>query len=325
MGFLSRFEGKMEDTMEGAAGRMSDAPISPVQISKKAEKAMRREKMVGNGKQYAPTLYTVLVNVDDDRRLFGMYPTLAGEIETYLAAKASSYGLVMDGQPLVRFIADENLKHGKFDIVAEPVAAPIIAQLRQEEMQRYGLIQGQSYGRNAYGAQQAGNQPRQQNAAQPDPYQPHELPYVPEEEIDRSINYGEYTFNSQDFEDYQQQAAAEAAGVATAGAAGAAAGSRGQQAAVPRLIDTKTNEVYPLSGRQVIAGRGQDCGIVVADINASRHHALFTQEAHGVWVVSDQGSTNGTLLNGHPISGPEALYEGDRVTMGLTQFVFTMA
>ena len=89
MGFLSRFEGKMEDTFEGAADRMANAPISPVQIAKKAEKQMRREKMVGAGKQYAPTLYTVLVNPDDDQRLFGYYPTLAGETETYLAAKAA--------------------------------------------------------------------------------------------------------------------------------------------------------------------------------------------------------------------------------------------
>ena len=40
MGFLSRFEGKMEDTSEGAADRMANAPISPVQIAKKAEKQM---------------------------------------------------------------------------------------------------------------------------------------------------------------------------------------------------------------------------------------------------------------------------------------------
>ena len=50
MGFLSRFEGRMEDTFEGAADKMFDAPISPVQIAKKAEKQMRREKMVGAGK-----------------------------------------------------------------------------------------------------------------------------------------------------------------------------------------------------------------------------------------------------------------------------------
>ncbi len=45
MGLLSRFEGKMEDTVEGAADRMGAAPLSPVQIAKKAEKQMRREKV----------------------------------------------------------------------------------------------------------------------------------------------------------------------------------------------------------------------------------------------------------------------------------------
>ncbi|MBO4365362.1 MAG: FHA domain-containing protein [Eggerthellaceae bacterium] len=139
MGIFSKFEGKMEDGLEGAADRFFEAPISPVQISKKAEKAMRREKMVGAGKQYAPTLYTVLVNVEDDRRLFGYYPTLAGETETRLAARAAEEGLLMDGQPLVRFIADESLKPGKIDVFAELVSAPIVAQLREEEMERYGL------------------------------------------------------------------------------------------------------------------------------------------------------------------------------------------
>ena len=139
MGFFSKFEGKMEDTFEGAAGKMNNAPISPVQIMKKAEKQMRREKMVSAGREFAPTLYTVLVNADDDQRLFGFYPTLAGETETRLESAASSEGLALDCKPLVRFIVDESLKHGKFDVIAEVVSAPIIAQLRDEEMQRYGL------------------------------------------------------------------------------------------------------------------------------------------------------------------------------------------
>ncbi|WP_281625206.1 FhaA domain-containing protein [Senegalimassilia anaerobia] len=166
MGIFSKFEGKMEDTFEGTADKMFDAAISPVQIAKKAEKQMRREKMVGAGKQYAPTLYTVLVNPDDDRRLFGYYPTLAGETETYLAAKASEQGLTMDGQPLVRFIVDEGLKHGKFDVIAEAVAAPIISQLRNEEMERYGLGGANAgYGAaTAYPAQQFGRA----GAAMPD-------------------------------------------------------------------------------------------------------------------------------------------------------------
>ncbi len=157
MGLLSKFEGKMEDTVEGTAEKLGAAAISPVQIAKKAEKQMRREKMVGAGKQYAPTLYTVLVSADDDARLFGYYPTLAGETETYLAAKASEQGLAMDGQPLVRFIVDDNLKNGKFEVVAEMVAAPIILQLRQEEMEHYGLsnadgAKGRSYRQASAGA-----------------------------------------------------------------------------------------------------------------------------------------------------------------------------
>ena len=240
MGIFSKFENRMEDTVEGAASRMSKAPISPVQIAKKAEKQMRRETMVGAGKQYAPTLYTVLVNPDDDERLFGYYPTLAGETETYLSAKAAQEGLVMDGSPLVRFIVDDGLRHGKFDVIAELVAAPIVAQLREEEMERYGISrhprQG-SYGSQQHGeyaqARQPQQQPRQQSYAydQPQPQggygQPQQqggygypqqqgweqepvqaqqkppLPYVPEDEIDRSIDYGEYTFNSEDFEDYR--------------------------------------------------------------------------------------------------------------------------
>lgn len=308
MGFFSKFEGKMEDAFEGAADRMTNSPISPVQIAKKAEKQMRREKMVGAGKQYAPTLYTVLVNPDDDQRLFGYYPTLAGETETYLAAKAADEGLVMDGQPLVRFIVDDGLKHGKFDVIAEAVAAPIIAQLRAEEMQRYGIAgpapaappyagAAPAYGAPtptpapAYGREQprpggydagAYAAPAYDEPAYAEPpaaappnaaadnqtyydidagFVPHvafgeeiypddrkpPLPYVPEDELDYSIDYGEYTFDSQDFEDYRDKgrsqgrpvaepparpadAAARVGGGMAAPVAGAVAGAAGAAA-----------------------------------------------------------------------------------------------
>jgi len=139
MGFFSKVERRIEDGFDGMGDKLSNAPITPVQIAKKAEKQMRREKMVGAGKEFAPTLYTVLVNPKDDEVLFGYYPTLAGETETYLKAKANEEGLVMDGQPLVRFIVDRELRSGKFDIIAELVSAPIVQQLRAEEMERYGL------------------------------------------------------------------------------------------------------------------------------------------------------------------------------------------
>lgn len=200
MGIFSKFEGKMEDTFEGTADKMFDAPISPVQIAKKAEKQMRREKMVGAGKQYAPTLYTVLVNPDDDERLFGYYPTLAGETETYLAAKAAEHGLVMDGQPLVRFIVDDELKHGKFDVIAEAVAAPIISQLRNEEMERYGLGGANAgYGAAAaYPAQQFGRA----GAAMPDQR------FNQYDQYDQHDQYGQYDqYDQYGNQGYQQMPA----------------------------------------------------------------------------------------------------------------------
>ena len=414
MGFLSRFEGRMEDTFEGAADKMFDAPISPVQIAKKAEKQMRREKLVGAGKQYAPTLYTVLVNPDDDRRLMGYYPTLAGETETYLTAKASEQGLVMDGQPLVRFIVDEDLKHGKFDIIAEAVAAPIIAQLRAEEMHRYGLAAAPAPG--GYGApaqpypaprpqapapQQYGgyNQGYAAPAPAPAPYggydqhdpqgqydpapmnvdaygQPQQLPYVPEDEIDRSIDYGEYTFDSRDFDEQRDSiqpldrpeavdpfaigAAAAGAGVAAGAVAGAGMGAAtsqpypapqpqpqaqprmaaetvvfagGQQAATPmpaqaavraRLIDTTNNRAYDLASARLLIGRESKNDIAVHDVNASRTHAELRFEPQGVWTITDLGSTNGTLVNGREVA-TQPLSEGDRITIGMTNFMFTQA
>ena len=101
-----------------------------------------------------------MVNPDDDQRLFGYYPTLAGETETYLRAKAMDQGLVMDGAPLVRFIVDDDLKPGKFDVIAELVSAPIIKQLRAEEMARYGIG-------GAYPHQHANNEATYQ---EPTPY-----------------------------------------------------------------------------------------------------------------------------------------------------------
>lgn len=353
MGFLSKFEGKMEDTVEGAASKMFDAPISPVQIAKKAEKQMRREKMVGAGKQYAPTLYTVLVNPDDDERLFGYYPTLAGETETYLAAKASEEGLVMDGHPLVRFIVDDALKHGKFEIIAEPVAAPIIEQLRAEEMERYGIATPSAFGRGANRGQRddrfAPARPQPQPAYR-DGYDEREAPidpYAASDDYDYSYDYDrgydyDYGYDERDprAQASAMRGAAGAAGAAAAGAAGASmqapntvvfAGNADHagvmaQAGVPsaRLIDIAQNKAYELASMRLLIGRESTNDIVVKDINVSRTHAELRLDRGSQWVLSDLGSTNGTFVNGRQITA-ERLEDGDRVTFGMTNFVFSLS
>lgn len=63
--------------------------------------------------------------------------------------------------------------------------------------QDYGY-EGQSYGYEDY-------YPAVEEPIVKEPKAKPPLPYVPEEEIDRSIDYGEYTFNSEDFEDYRKK------------------------------------------------------------------------------------------------------------------------
>ena len=67
----------------------------------------------------------------------------------------------------------------------------------------------------------------------------------------------------------------------------------------------------------VTLGRAQDSTIVLDDDYVSTHHArLFPQD--GQWLVEDLGSTNGTWLNRHKVSGPMVLQRGDRLQIGNT-------
>ncbi|WP_165055172.1 MULTISPECIES: DUF3662 and FHA domain-containing protein [unclassified Adlercreutzia] len=310
MGFLSKFEGKMEDTVEGAAEKMGASPISPVQIAKKAEKQMRRNKMVGAGKQYAPTLYTILVSQDDDARLFGYYPTLAGETETYLAAKAAEHGLVMDGQPLVRFIADADLKHGKFEVIAEMVAAPLVAQLRQEEMERYGIAPApRPAGRGRQRPMQRGARPMPQPGYAPQPaVQPD--PYAPAPAYGAQAAPAEYAGKPQTMMFGQEPLTAED-------------DMPPAQDLEAYLYDITNDRAFTLTGHPMSIGRESRNDIVIPDINASRRHAEIHMEPTGTWVLADLGSTNGTFVNGRQIKSVP-LRDADHLIIGTTELEFQL-
>ena len=72
--------------------------------------------------------------------------------------------------------------------------------------------------------------------------------------------------------------------------------------------------VFPLDA---IASLGRDVNntIVVDDPFASGEHAALTFRGRS-WFIEDQGSTNGTYVNGHLIDRPVALSFGDELTIG---------
>jgi FhaA, N-terminal domain/FHA domain len=73
-------------------------------------------------------------------------------------------------------------------------------------------------------------------------------------------------------------------------------------------------ERVPLGDHVIGIGRLADCEIVLEDPNASRRHAEIRPDGDG-YVVTDLGSTNGTLVNGQPIDR-RRLNDGDVVTIG---------
>jgi predicted component of type VI protein secretion system len=62
-------------------------------------------------------------------------------------------------------------------------------------------------------------------------------------------------------------------------------------------------------------GRNVNNTIYVEDDFVSATHAMLTFRGRS-WFVEDQGSTNGTYVNGHRIDRPVALSFGDELTIG---------
>jgi pSer/pThr/pTyr-binding forkhead associated (FHA) protein len=87
------------------------------------------------------------------------------------------------------------------------------------------------------------------------------------------------------------------------------------------LINEEERVAYPLSKKTVSIGRDIASHILVRDPSVSRFHADVRAEA-GHFVLYAMGSS-GTRVNGHGVSGPQLLEEGDRIQVGDQSFRFT--
>jgi hypothetical protein len=92
-----------------------------------------------------------------------------------------------------------------------------------------------------------------------------------------------------------------------------AAGGRGT------LVHLGNGRSYALTETTTI-GRLAECDVVVDDPGASRQHATIRRTDAG-FVLTDLGSTNGTLVNDRPVQ-EHLLDDADRVTIGETTLEF---
>jgi hypothetical protein len=93
------------------------------------------------------------------------------------------------------------------------------------------------------------------------------------------------------------------------------------EAVVVLLEEGHEARTYQLHKKSVAIGRLPECDIVISDPGASRRHATITREDAGEYVLTDLGSTNGTIVNDEPV-GEHVLTDGDRITIGNTVLEF---
>ena len=90
--------------------------------------------------------------------------------------------------------------------------------------------------------------------------------------------------------------------------------------ALPDLLLAATDRSRPdivgdAGTDSILVGRGPDADVRIPDRTVSRAHCLLFRRG-GHWHIDDLSSSNGTFVNGEPVTGPKRLVDGDLVAIG---------
>ncbi|NEP84774.1 MAG: FHA domain-containing protein [Okeania sp. SIO3B3] len=88
------------------------------------------------------------------------------------------------------------------------------------------------------------------------------------------------------------------------------------------IIGLRLGHSIPLRGESKM-GRDRKNVVVVSDPKVSRHHATLLPHDK-TFLLQDQGSANGTFVNGAQIGQPTRLQPDDKISIGDTTFLFTL-
>ncbi|MEO7673743.1 MAG: FHA domain-containing protein [Pyrinomonadaceae bacterium] len=93
---------------------------------------------------------------------------------------------------------------------------------------------------------------------------------------------------------------------------------RGVQTASLEFVGTEAAKPFVINASSIWIGRGEDCSIVIESSAGmvSRRHAEIRLE-NGEFVLEDNKSFNGTLVNEQRIAAPTPIYHDDRIQLGV--------
>jgi pSer/pThr/pTyr-binding forkhead associated (FHA) protein len=82
--------------------------------------------------------------------------------------------------------------------------------------------------------------------------------------------------------------------------------------------------VYEVRKEELSIGRSRESDIFLEDLAVSRLHAKILSLGNGNYALKDEGSANGTKVNGQLVNKYQTypLQEGDKIQLGQTVLVF---
>lgn len=82
--------------------------------------------------------------------------------------------------------------------------------------------------------------------------------------------------------------------------------------------------VYEVRKESLSIGRSRESDIFLEDLAVSRLHASIVNQGNGNYALRDEGSANGTKVNGQLVNKYQvySLQEGDKIQLGQTVLVF---
>ena len=92
----------------------------------------------------------------------------------------------------------------------------------------------------------------------------------------------------------------------------------------PRLVVSEGKEPgrnYEVRKDRITIGRSRDSDIFLEDLAVSRTHTTINRQPNGRYLLRDERSANGTLVNGQQVN-EHLLEDGDKIQVGQTVLVF---
>lgn len=294
MGRFDKLERRLERGVNGAFAKAFRSKVQPVEIASQIRRAMDdRAASTGKGKRLTvPNLFTIELSPTDFDALTEHEADLADELIASAAEHAESQRYSPGGPISVHFVEDDSLETGVFALrpstarQVQPTydAAPAARPAPAQHMPPAGATQ---------------QAPTYAAPAAPYPAQPP-----------------------------APTASVPAVGHAPAGAPATRRDDYRPSPAAPRKLKQRPwldidGERYPLLGAITVIGRDDDTDVMLDDPGISRRHSeirVTLDGPHQIISIRDLGSTNGTFVNGDPISSTH-LHDGDRITVGRTRMI----